>query len=110
MIDSFRRFSSLIRNQSGASDRVLVVPTDVGKPDEVAHLFAEVQRTFGRLDVLFNNAGASAPASPIEDIAYERWEAVVRVNLTGAFLCAQHAVRRGAQAQRRGGQCFGSRR
>lgn len=90
-----RRRAALVETagESGAVDRVLVVPTDVGAPDDVAHLFAEVEHAFGRLDVLFNNAGASAPASPIEDIDYDRWEAVVRVNLTGAFLCAQHAVR-----------------
>lgn len=76
-----------------AKDRCLIVPTDVGLPADVAHLFSEVSRAFGRLDVLFNNAGTSAPPTPIEDLPFEAWETVVRVNLTGAFLCAQHAIR-----------------
>lgn len=76
-----------------AGDRCLTVPTDVGVPANVDHLYSEVSRAFGRLDVLFNNAGASAPPTPLEDLSLEAWEAVVRVNLTGAFLCAQRAIR-----------------
>lgn len=77
---------------SRASDRCLVVPTDVGAPDEVARLFAVTESKYGRLDVLFNNAGASAPPTALEDMSPESWDAVVRVNLTGAFLCAKHAI------------------
>jgi NAD(P)-dependent dehydrogenase (short-subunit alcohol dehydrogenase family) len=76
-----------------AADRSLVVATDVTKPDSVRALFDATQRTFGRLDVLFNNAGMSAPAALLEDITPEQWQAVVDVNLTGAFLCTQQAFR-----------------
>ena len=75
------------------ASRALVVPTDVGDPDAVRALFAEVARTFGRLDLLFNNAGISAFSVPLEDLTYEEWKAVVDTNLTGAFLCTQEAFR-----------------
>jgi NAD(P)-dependent dehydrogenase (short-subunit alcohol dehydrogenase family) len=75
-----------------AGDRVLVVPTDVTRPDAVDALFARVTDTWGRLDLLFNNAGAGAGA-PFEDLSYEQWKAIVDVNLTGMFLCAQGAFR-----------------
>jgi len=71
----------------------LVVPTDVGDPASVRNLFAEVKAAFGRLDVLFNNAGGGTPAIPMEDITYEQWMGVVNANLTGSFLCAQEAIR-----------------
>jgi len=70
----------------------LAVSTDVGKPDEVKALFAKVKAKFGRLDVLFNNAGMGAPAIPMEDLTFEQWSAVVGVNLTGMFLCTQQAI------------------
>jgi NAD(P)-dependent dehydrogenase (short-subunit alcohol dehydrogenase family) len=73
--------------------RMLVVPTDVTAPESVAALFAKTQEVFGRLDVLFNNAGTGAPAIPLEDLTCEQWNAVVSVNLTGAFLCAQAAIK-----------------
>src|SRR5205085_551824 len=76
-----------------ADNGALIVPTDVTKPDQVKALFESAKRTFGRVDILFNNAGTGAPAVPIEDITFEQWTAVVNVNLTGAFLCAQEAVR-----------------
>lgn len=66
---------------------------DVGKQADVKRIFGEVVKTFGRLDFLFNNAGMGLPAGPMEDIALERWQAVVDVNLTGSFLCAQEAIR-----------------
>jgi NAD(P)-dependent dehydrogenase (short-subunit alcohol dehydrogenase family) len=71
----------------------LVVPADVGNPDSVRALFAQTKERFGRLDVLFNNAGIGAPAIPLEDLTYEQWKAVVDTNLTGAFLCTQEAFK-----------------
>ncbi len=71
---------------------MLAVPTDITQPDAVAALFDRVKQAFGRLDVLFNNAGTSARGVPMEELTYEQWNAVVAVNLTGAFLCAQHAI------------------
>ena len=73
--------------------KVLPVPTDVGNPESVRALFAKVKEAFGRLDVLFNNAGTGAPAIPMEDLTYEQWKAVVDANLTGSFLCAQEAIK-----------------
>jgi NAD(P)-dependent dehydrogenase (short-subunit alcohol dehydrogenase family) len=72
--------------------RALVHACDVGDPIAVKALFADVAAKFGRLDLLFNNAGAGAPAVPIEELTFEQWKAVVDVNLTGAFLCAQGAI------------------
>jgi NAD(P)-dependent dehydrogenase (short-subunit alcohol dehydrogenase family) len=77
---------------AGAGTRALAVPTDVTQPDAVDALFARVRDAWGRLDLLFNNAGASAGA-PFEDLSYERWKAIVEVNLTGMFLSAQGAFR-----------------
>jgi len=73
--------------------RMLAVTADVSMPASVKALFATTLETFGRLDVLFNNAGAGAPAVPMEDITFEQWQAVVGANLTGSFLCAQQAIR-----------------
>ena len=74
-------------------DRVLVVTADISVPADVARLFAEIGKRFGRLDLLVNNAGTSAPATHIEDIPFETWNAMVGANLTGAFLCTQGAFR-----------------
>jgi NAD(P)-dependent dehydrogenase (short-subunit alcohol dehydrogenase family) len=84
--------------------RMLAIPTDVGKPESVDALFAKILDAFGRLDLLFNNAGIGAPGVPMEDITYEQWSAVVAVNLTGPFLCAQRAVRMMKAQQPRGGR------
>ena len=90
--------------QTADSTRMLVVPTDVSKPDSVRALFTRIKDVFGRLDLLFNNAGIGAPAVPMEDLTYEQWNAVVQVNLTGAFLCAQEAIRMMKSQQPRGGR------
>ena len=76
-----------------AGSRAIVVPTDVSDPVAVANLFAETKATFGRVDVLFNNAGLFGPSVGFEDIPYEDWKAVLDVNVTGAFLCAREAFR-----------------
>jgi NAD(P)-dependent dehydrogenase (short-subunit alcohol dehydrogenase family) len=89
--------------ESGAGDRALAVSCDVAKPEQVSALFARAKSAFGRLDVLFNNAGTGAPAIPMEDLTYEQWKTVVDANLTGAFLCTQEAIRiMKAQAPRGG--------
>ncbi len=75
------------------SPRTLVVPTDVSDPAAIAALFDTVKQTYGRIDLLFNNAGISTRGIPFEDLTYEQWTNVVAVNLTGSFLCAQHAFR-----------------
>lgn len=79
--------------QFGGKPGALVVPTDVADPDSVADLFSKTQERFGRLDVLFNNAGTGAPPVPLEDLDLKAWKRVVDVNLTGAFLCTQGAFR-----------------
>ena len=84
--------------------RSLVVPTDVSDPDGVKALFAEVKNTYGRLDLLFNNAGIGAPAMPIEDLPLDKWRAVVDTNLTGPFLCTQEAFRIMKAQNPRGGR------
>ena len=71
----------------------LVVPADVADPQSIAALFATTKRTFGRLDVLFNNAGVGAPAVPLEDLPFDKWKAAVDTNVTGTFLCTQEAFR-----------------
>ena len=78
---------------SGAGDRALAVPTDVAHPDSVKALFDATVTKFGRVDVLFNNAGVSAPGIPLEDLSFEQWKNVVDINLTGVFLCIQNAFR-----------------
>jgi len=80
------------------------VAADVGKPDDVKRAFAEAKKTFGRLDFLFNNAGFGAPAVPMETLSYEQWKAVVDVNLTGSFLCAQEAIRMFKEQKPQGGR------
>ena len=77
---------------------------DVGDPDAVAALFAAIEKEFGRLDLLFNNAGVNAPGVPMEDLTYAQWKMVVDANLTGAFLCAQGAIRLMKRQTPRGGR------
>jgi NAD(P)-dependent dehydrogenase (short-subunit alcohol dehydrogenase family) len=84
--------------------KLLPVPTDISRPESVKALFAKTKELFGRLDVLFNNAGIGAPGVPMEDLTYEQWSAVVGVNLTGAFLCAQEAIRLMKAQDPRGGR------
>ena len=76
-----------------ARSRTLLVPTDVTDPASIKALFAKTKETFGRLDLLFNNAGVGAPSVPLEDLTYEQWKTVVDTNLTGSFLCTQEAFK-----------------
>ena len=87
-----------------AGERALAVTADVTRPEDVRALFDAVRARFGRLDVLFNNAGVNAPLVPIEDIAYEQWREVLDTNLTGAFLCTQQAFRVMKDQTPRGGR------
>jgi len=84
--------------------KMLPVSADVGKPEDVAALFDVVQQRFGRLDLLFNNAGTGAPPVPLENLTPQQWQAVVDVNLTGPFLCTQHAFRMMKAQSPRGGR------
>ena len=80
--------------EAGVDDsRAIAVSTDVGSPDSVAALFEKAEATFGRLDVLFNNAGIGSPRMNMEDLPVADWQRVVDTNLTGSFVCAQHAIR-----------------
>jgi len=91
-------------SESGAGARALAVPTDVADPASVKALFAKTKQTFGRLDVLFNNAGVGAPGVPLEDLTYEQWKAVVDINLSGPFLCTQEAFKIMKSQDPRGGR------
>ena len=82
----------------------LVVPTDVANPEAVKNLFARTKEKFGRLDLLFNNAGFGGPPVLLEDVPYEKWKAVVDTNLTGAFLCTQEAFKLMKSQDPRGGR------
>ncbi|HEY4887820.1 MAG TPA: SDR family oxidoreductase [Candidatus Dormibacteraeota bacterium] len=84
--------------------RLHAVPTDVREPGSVHALFARIKDVFGRLDLLFNNAGVSAPTVPLEELGFEHWKQVVDTNLTGAFLCAQEAFRLMKNQHPRGGR------
>jgi NAD(P)-dependent dehydrogenase (short-subunit alcohol dehydrogenase family) len=85
---------SEVAAESGAGpDNILCQTADVGDPDSVAKLFDMIRERFGRLDLLFNNAGCAAPAIPMEDLGFGQWQAVLSANLSGSFLCAQQAIR-----------------
>ena len=91
-----RRVESLemtVKESGPFGSQALVVPTDVSKPDSVRMLFTKAKQKFGRLDLLFNNAGTSAPPVLLEDLTFAQWNSVVDVNLTGAFLCTQEAFK-----------------
>ena len=91
-----RRLEPLEQTMEQAGDaasRAITVSTDVGDPASVRDLFAKTLESFGRLDVLFNNAGTSAPPVPMEDLTYEQWQRAVDANLTGVFLCTQQAIK-----------------
>jgi NAD(P)-dependent dehydrogenase (short-subunit alcohol dehydrogenase family) len=99
--DQLQETAASARHSGG---KMLAVPTDVGNPAGVRALFSQVREAFGRLDLLFNNAGIGTPAIPMEDLTCEQWSAVVAVNLTGAFLCSQEAIRMMKAQQPRGGR------
>ena len=89
---------------AGAGARTLLIPTDVRRPGEVQALFARTREAWGRVDLLFNNAGIGAPPVLLEDLPFEAWQAVVDVNLTGMFLCMQQAFRVMKDQSPRGGR------
>ena len=90
--------------ESGAGARALAVPTDVSDPQSVKALFSKAKETFGRLDLLFNNAGVNAPGIPLEDLTVEQWRNVVNINLSGMFFCIQEAFRMMKDQDPRGGR------
>jgi len=90
---NLEKLQKAITDIGGTADKCLAVACDVGKPDQVKKLCAAIKEKFGRIDVLFNNAGIGAPAIPMEDLTYEQWMDVVNANLCGAFLCSQEAIR-----------------
>jgi len=98
------RSHATARSVGASESRTLVVPTDIADPASVKHLFARTKEAFGRLDLLFNNAGIGAPPVPLEDLTFEQWKAVVETNLTGTFLCAQEAFRLMKSQDPRGGR------
>jgi NAD(P)-dependent dehydrogenase (short-subunit alcohol dehydrogenase family) len=93
-----------VSEAGAAGERALAVSTDVGDPKSVDAFFARIKERFGRLDVLFNNAGVNAPGIPFEDLTFEQWQRVVDINLTGSFLCAQAAFRLMKNQQPMGGR------
>jgi NAD(P)-dependent dehydrogenase (short-subunit alcohol dehydrogenase family) len=87
------RLEDTLREAAPRATRAIAIPADVTDPGSVRQLFESVRAEFGRLDVLFNNAGMSAPGVPLEDLTVQQWQSIVDVNLTGAFLCTQQAFR-----------------
>ena len=99
-----RRAEVLEETAAEAAGEALAVPTDVSDPASIQDLFARAKEVFGRLDLLFNNAGIGAPGVPLEELSYEQWTGVVSVNLTGVFLCTQEAFRIMKDQDPRGGR------
>jgi NAD(P)-dependent dehydrogenase (short-subunit alcohol dehydrogenase family) len=99
-----RRREPLESTAREGGGETLVVETDVGDPASVDNLFARIKERFGRLDLLFNNAGTGAPAVPMDELPFEQWKKVVDANLTGSFLCAQGAMRLMKAQSPRGGR------
>ena len=93
-----------VHEAESAGARGIAVPTDVSDPTSVKALFTAAREAFGRVDLLFNNAGVSAPAVPLEELGYDQWRRVVETNLTGAFLCTQEAIRQMKNQDPRGGR------
>jgi NAD(P)-dependent dehydrogenase (short-subunit alcohol dehydrogenase family) len=98
------RLEEAVAGAGAAGARALVVPSDVADPQSVRGLFDRTKEVFGRLDVLFNNAGANAPGIPLEDLSVEQWKTVVDTNLTGVFLCTQEAFKLMKSQDPRGGR------
>ena len=94
----------VVAEAGGPGARALVVPTDVSDRVSVHRLFTRTQEAFGRLDLLFNNAGVGAPGLPLEELSYAQWQTVVEVNLTGVFLCTQEAFKLMKSQEPRGGR------
>ena len=93
-----------VSDAGATKDNALAIPTDVANPESVRALFAKTKAAFGRLDVLFNNAGVGAPPVNMEDLTFEQWKNVVDINLTGVFLCTQEAIRLMKDQTPRGGR------
>jgi short-subunit dehydrogenase len=87
------KLQAALKDIGGTDANTLAVTSDVGDPESVKQLFASLKAKFGRIDVLFNNAGTASPPIPMEDLSYTQWMNVVNANLTGSFLCAQEAMR-----------------
>ncbi len=98
------RLERVAAGVSTAADKILVVPTDVRDPQSVRELFAKTEETFGRLDLLFNNAGIGAPAVPLEELDDDRWLSVVETNLNGFFWCTREAFKIMKRQDPRGGR------
>jgi NAD(P)-dependent dehydrogenase (short-subunit alcohol dehydrogenase family) len=98
------RLQETVRQGEERGGRLLAVQADVSQPEPVNDLFAQVEAEFGRLDVLFNNAGGGAPAVPIDELTFEQWQTVVGANLTGTFLCTQAAFKLMKKQDPRGGR------
>jgi NAD(P)-dependent dehydrogenase (short-subunit alcohol dehydrogenase family) len=104
MLEETATLAGSAAGAAGGPPRTLVVPTDIADPAQIARLFDAVAATYGRIDLLFNNAGISTRGIPFEDLTYEQWANVVAVNLTGSFLCAQHAFRMMKSQRPQGGR------
>ena len=87
------KLEAVFQELGADESRILCIPTDVSHPDSVKNLFAETKAKFGRLDLLFNNAGISLLSDPLDEVSYEDWQKIVGINLTGVFLCTQEAFR-----------------